>query len=130
METDMTLSSDSMIHSFLDKYYPYGAFNVRHNKLSVFVDKQNRNLIFPAFKVVVELDKEGKRVVDILADTTAKPYKFFMEAPNVFQRWGYPEKTIDITIDHVIGSSLVSMPILPVVCIWRPSVDLTPREEE
>merc|ERR1712149_54435 len=52
-------------------------------------------------------DKEGKRVVDILADTTAKPYKFFMEAPNVFQRWGYPEKTIDITIDHVIGSSLV-----------------------
>merc|ERR1739848_667918 len=84
METDMTLSSDSMIHSFLDKYYPYGAF-----------------------KIVVELDKEGKRVVDILADTTAKPYKFFMEAPNVFQRWGYPEKTIDITIDHVIGSSLV-----------------------
>jgi hypothetical protein len=107
METDMTLSSDSMFHAFLDKYYPYGAFNVRHNKLSVFVDKKNRNLIFPAFKVVVELDKEGKRVVDILADTTAKPYKFFMEAPNVFQRWGYPEKTIDITIVHIIGDSLV-----------------------
>ena len=43
--TDMTLNSNSMVHKFLTKHYPYGAFNTRHNKLQVVVDKNNLNLL-------------------------------------------------------------------------------------
>merc|ERR1719369_2259258 len=76
----MTLNSKSMIHAFLAKNYPYGAFNTRHNQLKDFVD----------FK----------------ADTTVSPYEFHLKAPNFFNRWGINKESIDITVDHKIGSSL------------------------
>merc|ERR1719228_143651 len=47
LDTDMTLNSNSMVHEFLTKHYPYGAFNTRHNKLHVVVDKNNWNKLAP-----------------------------------------------------------------------------------
>merc|ERR1712168_842491 len=99
LDTEMTLSSNSMVHQFLSAKYPYGAFNTRNNKVKIFVDRQNKNLLAPKFKVDVHLQKDGAKAVDLTADTTGSPY--------VFKRWGIKQSSIDITADHKIGSSLV-----------------------
>merc|ERR1712119_239480 len=70
LDTDMTLNSNSMVHEFLTKHYPYGAFNTRHNKLHVVVDKNNWNKLAPKFKVDAHLQKDGAKVVDLTLDTT------------------------------------------------------------
>merc|ERR1719153_1566468 len=107
LDTDVTLNPNSIVHKFLTKHYPYGAFNTRHNKLHVFVDKNNWNKLAPKFKVDVHLHKDGDKVVDLALDTTTSPYKFQLIAPNFFTRWGIPQSSIDVTADHKIGSSLV-----------------------
>merc|ERR1712121_397547 len=107
LDTEMTLSSNSMVHQFLSAKYPYGAFNTRNNKVKIFVDRQNKNLLAPKFKVEVHLQKDGAKVVDLTADTTGSPYVFKLTAPNFFKRWGISQPSIDVTVDHKIGSSLV-----------------------
>merc|ERR1711887_218455 len=107
IDSDMTLNSNSMIHKFLTKHYPYGAFNTRHNKLHAVVDKNNWNKLAPKFKVDAHLQKDGAKVVDFTLDTTTNPYKFQLVAPNFFTRWGISQPSIDVTVDHQIGSSLV-----------------------
>merc|ERR1712001_629555 len=64
--TDMTLNSDSMLWHFLDKNYPYGAFNTRKNTLKVFVDKMNGNKFFNKFWVEINLFKDGEKTVDLM----------------------------------------------------------------
>merc|ERR1711936_361756 len=107
IDSDITLNSNSMIHKFLTKHYPYGAFNTRHNKLHVFVDKNNWNKLAPKFKVDIHLHKDGDKVVDLALDTTTSPYKFQLVAPNFFKRWGISQPSIDVTVAHQIGSSLI-----------------------
>merc|ERR1712121_52025 len=107
LDTEMTLSSNSMVHQFLSAKYPYGAFNTRNNKVKIFVDRQNKNLLAPKFKVEVHLQKDGAKVVDLTADTTGSPYVFKLTAPNFFKRWGISQPSMDVTVDHKIGSSLV-----------------------
>merc|ERR1712241_434786 len=70
--TDMTLNSDSMLWHFLDKNYPYGAFNTRKNTLKVFVDKMNGNKFFNKFWVEINLFKDGEKTVDLMMDTRTK----------------------------------------------------------
>merc|ERR1711899_454220 len=55
--TDMTLSADSLVSKFLAQSYPYGTFKVRKNVLKIFVDRQNKNLLFPKFNVDLKLFK-------------------------------------------------------------------------
>jgi len=107
--TDMTLNSDSMLWHFLDKNYPYGAFNTRKNTLKVFVDKMNGNKFFNKFWVEINLFKDGEKTVDLMMDTRAKPYKFLFFAPRVFKRWNInvPDNKIEATLTHDIGSRLV-----------------------
>jgi len=107
LNTQMTLNSKSRVHQFLSKNYPYGAFNTRNNKVKIFVDRQNKNLLAPKFKIDVHLQKDGAKAVDMTADTTGSPYVFKLTAPNFFKRWGIKQSSIDITADHKIGSSLV-----------------------
>merc|ERR1712066_203159 len=107
LDTEMTLNSKSKVHKFLSEKYPYGAFNTRHNSVKIFVDKKNKNLLAPKFKIDVHLQKDGNKVVDLAADTTVSPYVFKLTAPNFFQRWGIQQSSIDITVDHHIGSSIV-----------------------
>merc|ERR1711931_74554 len=107
LNTQMTLSSKSMVYKFLSEKYPYGAFNTRNNKVKIFVNKKNKNLLAPKFKVEVHLEKDGEKVVDLTADTTGSPYVFKLTAPNFFKRWGISQPSIDITVDHKIGSSLL-----------------------
>lgn len=107
LDTEMTLSKSSKIHKFLSEKYPYGAFNTRNNKVKIFVDRKNKNLLAPKFKIEVHLQKDGANAVDMTADTTGSPYVFKLTAPNFFKRWGIKQSSIDITADHKIGSSLV-----------------------
>jgi len=104
--TDMTLNSKSMVWAFLDKKYPYGAFNVRKNTLKVFIDRQNRNLLLPKFLINLELFKEGDKVVTLNIDTQKTPYNLLFVAPNVFARWNIPYDKIEATLAHDIGKSL------------------------
>merc|ERR1712002_1388316 len=106
-DTEMTLSSNSKVYKFLSEKYPYGAFRTRNNKVDIFVNKKNKNLLAPKFKVEVQLQKDGEKVVDLTADTTGSPYVFKLTAPNFFKRWGISQPSIDVTVDHKIGSSLV-----------------------
>merc|ERR1712212_1075326 len=99
LDTEMTLSSNSKVYEFLSEKYPYGAFNTRNNKVKLFVNKKNKNLLAPKFKIEVHLQKDGEKVVDLTADTTGSPY--------FFKRWGIEQPSIDITVDHKIGSSLL-----------------------
>merc|ERR1712212_15122 len=64
LDTEMTLSSSSMVHKFLSAKYPYGAFNTRNNKVKIFVDKKNKNLLAPKFKIDVHLQKDGDNAVN------------------------------------------------------------------
>merc|ERR1712241_364603 len=100
--TDMTLNSDSMLWHFLDKNYPYGAFNTRKNILKVFVDKMNGNKFFNKFWVEINLFKDGEKTVDLMMDTRTKPYKFLFFAPRVFKRWNInvPDNKIEATLTH------------------------------
>merc|ERR1712158_244686 len=105
-ETDMTLSSQSVLYTLLDKYYAYGAFNVRRNEIRIFVDKQNRNFLLPKFLIDVKLFKEGEQVVTLKIDSTTRPYTFYFEAPNVFRRWNIHYDHIEGTMTHIPGSSI------------------------
>merc|ERR1719154_197518 len=107
LDTEMTLSQKSKVYKFLTEKYPYGAFSTRSNKLTIHVDKKNRNKLAPKFKVEAHLKKDGELAVDLIADTTVSPYKFNLVAPNFFKRWGISQKSIDITADHQIDKSLV-----------------------
>merc|ERR1711862_73287 len=107
LDTEMTLSSNSEVYKFLSEKYPYGAFKTRNNKVTIFVNKKNKNLLAPKFKVEVQLQKDGEKVVDLTADTTGSPYVLKLTAPNFFKRWGIEQPSIDITVDHKIGSSLL-----------------------
>merc|ERR1711953_666050 len=106
METDMTLSSQSILYTLLDKYYAYGAFNVRRNEIRIFVDKQNKNFLFPKFLVDVKLYKEGQQVVTLKVDSTGTPYEFLFIAPNVFDRWNINYDKIEGKMTHIPGSSI------------------------
>jgi hypothetical protein len=106
LETDMTLSSQSILYTLLDKYYAYGAFNVRRNEVRIFVDKQNKNFLFPKFLVDVKLFKEGQQVVTLKVDSTGTPYEFLFIAPNVFDRWNINYDKIEGKMTHIPGSSI------------------------
>merc|ERR1712241_1360209 len=105
-DTDLYLNSASILWGMMDKYYPYGAFTNRRNEIKIFVDKKNRNLLLPKFKIDVQLYKEGVKVVTLDIDTTGKPYNFLFVAPNVFKRWNVKYDKIEGTIDHNIGKSI------------------------
>merc|ERR1712024_234204 len=106
LETDMALSSQSILYTLLDKYYAYGAFNVRRNEVRIFVDKQNKNFLFPKFLVDVKLFKEGQQVVTLKVDSTGTPYEFLFIAPNVFDRWNINYDKIEGKMTHIPGSSI------------------------
>merc|ERR1719318_1201453 len=96
-----------MVHKFLSANYPYGAFKTRTNQIEIFVSRKEKNLFAPKFKIRVDLQKDGNPAVYLTADTSSSPYVFKLDAPNVFKRWGIKQSSIDITVDHKIGSSLV-----------------------
>lgn len=106
LETDLTLSSQSILYTMMDKYYPYGAFNVRRNEVRIFVDKQNKNFLLPKFLVDVKLYKEGQKVVTLKIDSTGSPYTFLFIAPNVFDRWNIAMDKIEGEMTHIAGSSI------------------------
>merc|ERR1712013_276099 len=107
LDTFMTLNSKSKVYKFLSEKYPYGAFNTRNNQVIIIINKKEKNLFAPKFRVEVKLRKDSEKVVDLTADTTGSPYVFKLTAPNFFKRWGIEQPSIVITSDHKIGSSLV-----------------------
>jgi len=106
LATDMTLSSQSILYKILEEHYPYGPFNVRRNEVKIFIDRQNKNFLFPKFHVDVKLYKEGEKVVTLDIDSRNSPYTFLFIAPNVFNRWNINMDKIEGKMTHVPGSSI------------------------
>merc|ERR1712055_999992 len=77
LDTDMTLNSNSEIYKF------------------------------PKFKLDAHLEKDGAKAVDLTVNAMTSPYKFQLTAPNFFNRWGLSQPSIDVTVDHKPGSSIV-----------------------
>ena len=101
LETNMRLSSQSIIYKFMDSPFvdsPYGVFNTVRNEVRVFVDKQNRNSLFFDVKIY----KEGERVVTLDIDSRSSPYTFLLISPDV----NLPEGQIEGQMTHVPGSSI------------------------
>lgn len=106
LTTDMTLNSQSIFYKLLEDHYPYGAFNERRNEVRIFIDRQNKNFLFPKFLVDVKLYKEGEKVVTLNIDSRTSPYTFLFIAPNVFNRWNINMDKIEGQMTHVPGSSI------------------------
>merc|ERR1711992_306486 len=106
LTTDMTLNSQSIFYKLLEDHYPYGAFNERRNEIRIFIDRQNKNFLFPKFLVDVKLYKEGEKVVTLNIDSRTSPYTFLFIAPNVFDRWNINMDKIEGQMTHVPGSSI------------------------
>merc|ERR1719278_307201 len=101
LETDLTLSSQSVLYKIMEESYPYGAFNERRNEVRIFVDRQNRNLLLPKFLIDVKLYKEGQQVVTLKIDSRTSPYTFLFVAPNVFDRWNINYDKIEGKMTHI-----------------------------
>merc|ERR1712110_318129 len=76
------------------------------NEVRIFVDKQNKNFLFPKFLVDIKLFKEGQQVVTLNIDSRGRPYTFLFIAPNVFNRWNVNYDKIEGKMTHIPGSSI------------------------
>jgi len=117
LTSEMTLNSASKLHAFLAPS-PFGTFQQRSNKLKIFIDKNNRNFIFPKFRIEWEVERDGVRLIDIKADTVGSPYSFSVSIPKlfegqVFEGVAIAENPVTLTIDHQApaGSSTRSLVI-------------------
>merc|ERR1719348_1764325 len=88
-------------------YYPFGAFNARTNTFKITIDRNQRSTFLRKFKIEFDITKDGAHVLDIVADTTVSPYNFNFRAPNLFQKLGFPQEAITVTVDHVRGSHII-----------------------
>jgi hypothetical protein len=110
LTSEMTINPASKLHALLAPS-PSGAFQQRSNKLKIFIDKNNRNFIFPKFRVEWEVEQDGVRFVDIKADTVGSPYRFSVSIPKLFEGVAIAENPVTLTIDHQPGSSQSSLVI-------------------
>jgi len=101
-----TLNPESMLHAFLEKNYPFGAFQKRTNNIKIFVDKVNKNVFFNKFMFEFDVIKDGAEVLCIKGDTRKPTYNFEFKAPNLFEKLGRPTAPRTLTITHVRGKSL------------------------
>merc|ERR1719339_767896 len=55
------------------------------SKLHKFIIFKNipRNFLFRKFKILIDVVKDGQKVIDISANTVDNPYKFSVRAPNL-----------------------------------------------
>merc|ERR1712168_1672983 len=79
--------------------------------IHIFVDKLHKNVVLNKFRITVDTTKDGKEVLNIIADTTKTPYKFKVFAPEIRNRFGLDKITkgddgIFITVDHELGDHL------------------------
>jgi hypothetical protein len=105
--SEMTLNPASKLYGLIEKNYPFGAFQTRSNTFRIFIDKNNRNTVLRQFKINFDVIKDGNNVLDLVADTTSKPYNFHLQAPNLFQKLNIAQDDITVTIDHVRGDHLI-----------------------
>ena len=80
LDTDMTLNSNSMVHKFLIKHYPYGAFNTRHNKLHMLVNKSNWHKL-ATNAMNGKVTRDVAKGAEVLTTTNEDPYTFELVLP-------------------------------------------------
>jgi len=106
-QSKMTLNPASMLHGFIQSNYPFGAFETRSNNFRLFINKNERNFLLRKFKIDFDVIKDGAKVVEIKGDTTASPYQFSFDAPNLMEKLNFPTNKKTLTIDHVRGSHFI-----------------------
>merc|ERR1712130_180934 len=106
------LDKNSLIYkNIVSNYKILTPFNDRVGNIHILVDKLNKNVVLNKFRITADTTKDGKEVLNIIADTTSKPYKFKLFAPEIRNRFGLDKITkgddgIFITVDHELGDHL------------------------
>jgi len=109
---DMELNKDSVLYrTIVSNYKILTPFTKRVGKIHVFVDKAHKNVVFNKFKISAEVNKDGEKVLDCLADFTKGPYELKLFAPEIRNRFGLSKITngnqgLIISIDHQKGDHL------------------------
>merc|ERR1719500_2078696 len=66
--SNMTLNPASKLHKFIQDNYPFGAFQTRTNNFKFIIFKNiPRNFLFRKFKILIDVVKDGQKVIDISA---------------------------------------------------------------
>merc|ERR1712130_481628 len=106
------LDKNSLIYKkIVSNYKILTPFNDRVGNIHIFVDKVHKNVVLNKFKITADTKKDGKEVLNIIADTTSTPYKFKLFAPEIRNRFGLDKITkgddgIFITVEHKLGDHL------------------------
>jgi len=106
------LDKDSLIYkNIVSNYKILTPFNDRVANIHILVDKLHKNVVLNKFRITVDTTKDGKEVLNIIADTTKTPYKFKVFAPEIRNRFGLAPITngnqgIIITVEHKLGDYL------------------------
>jgi len=112
LASNMTVNPTSKLHALLASS-PVGAFQQRRNKFKIFIEKNSRNFIFPSSKFRIELENErdGVRLVDVKADTVGSPCRFSVSIPKLFEVLAIAENPVTLTFDHQTANSQRSLVI-------------------
>ena len=79
-------------------------------KLHIFVDKNNKNLLLPKFKVDFEAAKNGEQVLMIKRNTLTTPHTLTVSAPTLLEVLGI-ENPFTLTSSHKMDNSQKSLVI-------------------
>jgi len=111
---DLKVNSESVLFKNIIANYKFlTPFNKRVGEIEIFVDKQNKNVIAPKFKIHAHVDKDGAEALEVLFDTTTSPYKITIHAPFLRNALGLSTKGIDITVNHQKGKFLEVVSNIP-----------------
>ena len=69
-----------VLHKFLIKYYPYGAFNTRHNKLHMLVNKSNWHKL-ATNAMNGKVTRDVAKAAEVLITTNENPHTFELVLP-------------------------------------------------
>merc|ERR1712013_584648 len=108
LTSEMTLNPSSMLFQLLP-YYNISSFQQGSSKFKIFIEKNNRNFILPKFRLELEVDGDGVRVVDVRGNTVASPNSFSASIPSLFGLIGISENPATLTIDHQSSSAQRSL---------------------
>merc|ERR1712013_272924 len=108
LTSEMALNPSSMLFQLLP-YYNISSFQQGSSKFKIFIEKNNRNFILPKFRLELEVDRDGVRVVDVRGNTVASPNSFSASIPGLFGLIGISENPATLTIDHQSSSAQRSL---------------------
>jgi len=101
------VDADSLLfRKVVNNYSFLTPFKKRVGEYEIFINKQERNVLFSKFHVRGKVTKDGERVMQLNIATDEKPYKVELYLPVVLNRIYSDMDEYKMSIDHNPGQSL------------------------